>query len=366
METKPVDEADVSASSDAVAVLISIRRLLLGILLLVSAAALYIGKSISMPLVLGLLMTFTLSPLTRWLKRLGLPYVISGPLVVFLVAGSIGMGGYLLSGTLSKTVDSVPQIVSNLKARLVTVRESVDALSEVSSVAESPADETAASEFVVAQPGILTGAASSAASGLTSFAVAVLMALILLSSGTFVDEKLVSAAPLLEDKKRTLRILRDVERKVSSYLLTITLINISLGLVVGGLLSMYGTKNAILWGAIAAVLNFLPYIGALIGASFLAVVSLGDSVSIAAALVPPLIYYGCSAIEGNLITPLIVGRNLSLNVIAVFVSIAVWSWLWGFAGALMAVPILVVVKVVCDHVESWHTLGHFLSARTPP
>jgi len=280
-----------------------------------------------------------------------------------LVAGSIGTGGYLLSDTLSSTLDRVPQIIANLKAKLVTLKSSVDFLSQMRSDVESLTGEVGSAEVAIAQPGILSAAASSAASGLTAFALAALFALILLSSGTLVDEKLVSSAPLLEDKKKTVRILRDVENQVSRYLLTITLINVSLGLVIGTLLSLQGTQNAILWGAIAAVLNFLPYIGAIVGAGFLAIVSLGEQTSIAAALIPPLIYYACSAIEGNLITPLIVGRNLSLNVIAVFVSIVVWSWLWGFAGALMAVPILVVIKVVSDHVDSWKSLGHFLSAR---
>jgi predicted PurR-regulated permease PerM len=352
-----------SASTDPTDILLSIKRLLLGILLLLLAAALYFGKLISMPIVLGLLIAFTLSPVTRWLKRFGMPYAIAGPLVIIIVAGSIGTGGYLLSDTLSSTLDRVPQIIANLKAKLVTLKSSVDFLSQMRSDVESLTGEVGSAEVAIAQPGILSAAASSAASGLTAFALAALFALILLSSGTLVDEKLVSSAPLLEDKKKTVRILRDVENQVSRYLLTITLINVSLGLVIGTLLSLHGTQNAILWGAIAAVLNFLPYIGAIVGAGFLAIVSLGEQTSIAAALIPPLIYYACSAIEGNLITPLIVGRNLSLNVIAVFVSIVVWSWLWGFAGALMAVPILVVIKVVSDHVDSWKSLGHFLSAR---
>jgi len=218
--------------------------------------------------------------------------------------------------------EAIRQIIANLKAKLVTLKSSVDFLSQMRSDVESLTGEVGSAEVAIAQPGILSAAASS-----------------------------------------TVRILRDVENQVSRYLLTITLINVSLGLVIGTLLSLHGTQNAILWGAIAAVLNFLPYIGAIVGAGFLAIVSLGEQTSIAAALIPPLIYYACSAIEGNLITPLIVGRNLSLNVIAVFVSIVVWSWLWGFAGALMAVPILVVIKVVSDHVDSWKSLGHFLSAR---
>jgi len=263
-----------SASTDPTDILLSIKRLLLGILLLLLAAALYFGKLISM---------------------------------------------------LSSTLDRVPQIIANLKAKLVTLKSSVDFLSQMRSDVESLTGEVGSAEVAIAQPGILSAAASSAASG-------------------------------------TVRILRDVENQVSRYLLTITLINVSLGLVIGTLLSLHGTQNAILWGAIAAVLNFLPYIGAIVGAGFLAIVSLGEQTSIAAALIPPLIYYACSAIEGNLITPLIVGRNLSLNVIAVFVSIVVWSWLWGFAGALMAVPILVVIKVVSDHVDSWKSLGHLSEA----
>lgn len=343
--------------------LTSIRRLLLVILLLLLGAALYFGKLIAMPIVLGLLISFTLSPLTRALTRFLVPAPLAAVCVIGLVASSISAGAYLLADPFATTVERLPDIKASLERRLAGLESSIDTVTEISDEMESLAGNGATDQVMIAQPGILSAAATSVASGLTSFALASLLALFLLSSGNLFDEKLVASFPQLTDKKRALRIMRDIERKISTYLLTITLINITLGTAIGLLLAAYGKQDPAFWGALAALLNFLPYLGAVLGASLIAIISIAEYPTLTAALIPPAIYYVCSAIEGNLITPLVVGRHLELNVVAVFVFVVIWSWLWGVAGALMAVPILVTVKVICEHLTGWHTFGRFLSAR---
>ena len=169
--------------------------------------------------------------------------------------------------------------------------------------------------------------------------------------------------PRLREKKRALKIVRDVEGNVSRYLFTITLINGALGVAVGTLLHLYGMPGAVLWGVIAAVANFLPFVGAIAGAGLLGAIALGHYDDLWSALVPPALYLACSTIEGNVITPLIVGRRLKLNVVAVFLAVAIWGWLWGIAGALMAVPLLVVFKVLCDNVDGLDAWGEFLAGR---
>jgi predicted PurR-regulated permease PerM len=279
----------------------------------------------------------------------------------------MGVGGYFLSDPVSEIVESAPTIGLRLKSKLTTFRDSVDTIGNVSEQVDSAlsgdkADDSV-SEVVIKQPGLVSSATSSLLSGLTSIALALMLALFLLASGNMFYEKLVAVMPVLSEKKRALRIVYDVEGNVSRYLFTITLINMALGVVIATLLFLYGMPNAALWGVIAAVSNFLPFVGALFGAGLLAAVSLGHFVGLWPALIPPAIYLACTTLEGNVLTPLIVGRRLELNVVAVFLAVALWGWLWGVAGALMAVPLLVVFKVLCDHVDTLSMWAEFLSGK---
>ena len=126
---------------------------------------------------------------------------------------------------------------------------------------------------------------------------------------------------------------------------------------------MIGVPNPFIWGIAAGILNFLPYVGAtltIIGVAAISLVSF-DSLSYAAAA--PAYVMLCNIIEGHAVTPFVVGRRLEINAVAIFIAVAFWSWLWGFVGALIAVPLLVAVKVFCDHFDDLHNIGNFLSAQ---
>jgi predicted PurR-regulated permease PerM len=121
--------------------------------------------------------------------------------------------------------------------------------------------------------------------------------------------------------------------------------------------------NPMLWGATAALLNFLPYIGALMNMVLVGVIALISFDSIGYAMLAPAFVLLCNIVEGQFITPLVVGRRLEINSVAIFIAIAFWSWMWGFVGALLAVPLLVIVKVFCDHFDGLANFGNFLSAQ---
>lgn len=319
-----------------------------------------------MPIMLGLLFTLTLAPVVRGLQSVKVPAPIGALLVVISISAVLSVGVTTLSTPVGEMFESLPRIGERIGTHLRPIKDTIDEISEAGDKVQELAggDSSEGLEQVVVEgPGLITSAASTLATSLTSLSIALVLSVFILGSGTLFYEKIVSSVPLLSDKKRALRIVRDVERSVSRYLLTITLINVCLGLVVGGMLFAYGTPNAILWGVIAATLNFLPFLGAIIGALLLATISFGLYDTVSAAIIPPLIYYGCSALEGNAVTPYIVGRRLQLNIIAVFLTVAIWGWLWGLAGALMAVPILVFVNVLCEHIVALKPLGHFISGR---
>jgi predicted PurR-regulated permease PerM len=158
----------------------------------------------------------------------------------------------------------------------------------------------------------------------------------------------------------------DVERDVSRYLFTVALINAALGVAVGAGLWLIGMPTPFLWGVTAALFNFLPYVGPLVTILLVAVMSIVSFDSIGYAMLAPAFVIFCQVVEGQILTPLIVGRRLELNAVAIFIAVAFWSWLWGFIGALLAVPLLVVVKVFCDHFEGLQNFGNFLSAQQSP
>ena len=344
--------------------LVTIKRILVIHLILLIAAICYFAKDLLMPLALGLLITMTLAPVVRLLSRYRVPAPVSAVLLVLTIGGFISSFGYMMSTPMTELFDSIPDIGRTLEEKISPYKQSVDAISKAGEQVEQMASGgEQPARVVLDQPGLISSAASTVANGLTTIMLAFVLSLFMLASGTLFQEKLVAVMPRLQDKKRALTVAYQVESSVSRYLLTVTLINIGLGIVIMGLLSLAGAPNPVLWGVVAAALNFLPFAGALLGVGLLAIVSLGTYDTLPAALLPPAIYYACTTIEGNFITPAIVGHRLQLNIVAVFMAVVVWGWLWGIGGALMAVPILLVVKILCDHIDSWHVLGEFLSGR---
>lgn len=344
----------------------SIRRILVYVAILLSGTVFYFAKDILMPVVLGILFTLTLGPVVRGLQSFKVPAPIGAVLVVVSISAIIYAGINTLSSPVGKIFDDLPEIGERIGNHMRPFQDTMTEISEagdqVQELAGGNSDEEI-NQVVVEGPGLITSAASTLATSITSLFIALILSVFTLGSGTLLYEKIVSSVPQLSDKKLALRIVRDIESSVSRYFFTITIINVCLGLFVGGLLFAYGAPNAILWGAIAAVFNYLPFLGAIVGSLLLAAVSFGLYDSVSAALIPPLIYYGCNAIEGNFVTPYIVGRRLQLNIVAVFLTVAFWGWLWGLAGALMAVPILVFVNVLCEHIDGLKPLGHFISGR---
>lgn len=344
----------------------TIKRVLIGIFIVIVAQVLFVAQDVVMPMVLGLLIALTLRPVVRFAEKRGIPAGVSALLIIVFLASGLGFGAYSLSGPVTNLISSAPETGVKIRAKFAEFRDEIDAVKEATEQVETltqRADEASVQKVVVEQPALLTAAASNAFSGLTTFMVALILAFFLLSTGTLFYEKVVGIMPLMSEKKRALRVIYDVERQVSRYLFTITMINAGLGAAIATGLWLHDMPNPIMWGCIAAILNFLPFIGAWAGTVAVAATALVVYPTIGAALIAPAIYFTLTTLEGNFLTPMIFGRRLELNIVAVFLTVAVWGWLWGLVGALMAVPILVGIKVLCDNFESMHAFGQFLSGR---
>jgi predicted PurR-regulated permease PerM len=342
------------------------RSLLVGIFLFGAVCALYFGRDFFMPVILAFLLALTLTPIVRFLRKHGVPEAVSATLLVLFSLGFVTSAGYLLSGPAIDLVNNAPSIGQQVGERLNHLRRPFEKFMKVTEqigALTEPAKEPGVSKVVVAQTGIVSQAAGSVLSGVTSITIVFVLSLFLLASGTMFYEKIVQSFTRMSEKKRALRVVYDVEREISRYLLTVALINAGLGAAIALGLWALGMPNPMLWGATAALLNFLPYIGALMNMVLVGVIALISFDSIGYAMLAPAFVLLCNIVEGQFITPLVVGRRLEINSVAIFIAIAFWSWMWGFVGALLAVPLLVIVKVFCDHFDGLANFGNFLSAQ---
>jgi predicted PurR-regulated permease PerM len=340
----------------------------IGLFLIALIAALEYASAFLLPVLFAFMLALILRPVVRDLARRGIPEFLTSLGLVLSVLAAFGLGFYFLSAPLSALLTDLPRIANELEIKLIdfrTTSENIEAVTEkIENLGKKGTPGAAEVQKVeVAQPGLLSSVAANAPDAAARGLFALVLLLFLLSSGDLFYAKIVRAMPTLGDKKKALGIALDIERELSRYLGTITLINIGLGTCVGLALWAIGIPNPVLWGVLAGMLNFIPYIGSLIGVALVGTIALG-TLPLSHAVLAPLIYFVLTTIEGQLITPVLVGRRLSLNPVTLFLGIAFWGWLWGVVGMLFAVPLMVAVKIFCSHIEGLTTVSDFLSTES--
>jgi predicted PurR-regulated permease PerM len=190
--------------------------------------------------------------------------------------------------------------------------------------------------------------------------VTIILLYFLLASGNLFLQKLVRVLPRFQDKRIAVTIVRQIEKDISLYLLTVTMINAGLGVAVGAAMYGLGMPNPILWGVMAGCFNFIPYLGAIASAIVLTLVASVTFDQLGHILLVPVVFIALNELEGMIVTPAVVGKRLSLNPVAIFIWLLLWGWLWGIPGTLLAVPLLAVIKIICDNIAPLAPIGEFL------
>jgi predicted PurR-regulated permease PerM len=190
--------------------------------------------------------------------------------------------------------------------------------------------------------------------------VTIILLYFLLASGNLFLQKLVRVLPRFQDKRTAVTIVHQVEKDISLYLLTVTMINAGLGVAVGTAMYGLGMPNPVLWGVMAGCFNFIPYLGAITSAVVLTLVASVTFDQLAHIIVVPVVFAALTSLEGMIITPTVLGKRLSLNPVAIFIWLLLWGWLWGIPGTLLAVPLLAVIKIMCDNIAPLAPVGEFL------
>jgi predicted PurR-regulated permease PerM len=333
------------------------------ILVLLSVFAFYVSSPVLIPLSLAVLLAMLLAPAMNLFDRLKLPRPLSAAVVMAILVGIVGAGAYGLSGPAQEWLQKIPKsggkidkMVRSLKQPFAQIEQATEQLSS----ATERRNVSMPQRVQMATPSLSERLVDGTAQIAMTISVIFVLVFFLLSSGDRFLRKLVSVIPTLADKKRTVEIIRSIERDISFYLVMMLLINAGLGLGVALITMLLGIPDPLLWGTLTVILSFAPYVGEMAITVTLLIISMVTFDTLGKALIAPASYVILMS-SVHLTVPVIVRRRLLLNPVAVFIAIIFLGWIWGFPDALLAVPLLASFKIICERIEHLHPIGAFLT-----
>ena len=346
---------------------------LTGIFMILAFSAIAAGRDFLMPVTMALLLFFVFTPLRRLAERRNIPDGITALGVTLSILMTVGIIAYAASGPLTRAIDNMPVISAQLERKFENVRESFsdiqDAVRRIDDAQKMDAeDETPAPSIKVEQDEQTTLGTVIQMTPLLMGQILFTLILLffMIASGDLLYLKIVQSFDRLRDKRSAYLALREIEESLGNYLGAITVINAGLGLAVGLSMWAWGMPGALLFGIGAFVLNFIPYLGAITGVAISGLVALVVMPGLFWPAMVAATYLGLTSLEGQIITPYFVSRRLQMNTVVVFLAVALWAWLWSVIGMVIAVPVLVVLRVLAEHIPGWEKFGNFLAGEDPP
>jgi predicted PurR-regulated permease PerM len=340
-----------------------ISLVILGIFAALAVA--YFARPVVLPVLAAAVISMALKPPVRWLRKWHLPTPLAAALVLLVFVSVTGYAAWHLGRPAVVWVDSAPESLTRLKGKFQHLLRPAARLSAAASTVgklESTEEPHRAPQKVeVADNQMATTVITWTGDVMAGIGKTIVLVFLLLAGGDFFMQKLVQIMPTLHNKKQAVEISRDVQQNISGYLFSVGLINVAAGVIIGLILYALGLPNAMMWGGVAALANFIPYFGPLLTIIAVAMAGLVAFDSITLGLMPALAYFAIHLIESNLITPYVLGRRFMLNPVVIFIALIFFAWLWGVAGALLAVPILTTFKALCARVPALTSVDEFLS-----
>lgn len=332
--------------------------LLLGLgLFLALPFVLSIGAVVFLPPVTAMIFTIVLSPLADRLTRLGLPNMLASLIAICALIAVVLLALLLILQPAFVMVDQVPLLARQVAQRFAELRGNLSWVSDVNRQLARITGHSATREVVVASPSVIEQVAFATPSVILETLLTLLMTFFMIESRIRMKRRILLDRHSFSASVRLARVLRDVQERVASYILTVAQVNFGVGVLVALGAWGFGMSAPVMWGGLAFVLNFLPYLGPLMMMGLLGLVGLGTSSSVALGLVPMLAYLCLHAVESNVVTPSILGARFTLNPVAILLSISYFSWIWGVLGALLSVPILLTISALLDHIGRPNVVG---------
>lgn len=398
-----------------------VDRAVLGIFLIMLFYFVAEARTFLMPAMLAFLLFFVFVPFTRFLARRGIGKSAAAGIVTGgLLLTTVGLG-YVVSTPVSYLIENSDSIGARIEQRLGSLRENFRGLEEAAAkldqistggdATDAPADAVAtaqspdgATTTTVAQaanggtttrtttitpgpedqgptvtqqdihvsvqssdgPSTLQQAALLGPEVLGQIVFTLVLLFFLISSGDLMYLKIVQSFDRMRDKRAAYIALREIEDSLGTYLGAITIVNAGLGVSIGLAMWAWGMPSPVLWGVAGFILNYIPYIGAIIGVSSAILVGLMIHDDLWTPILIGMTFLALTSLEGQFITPQFVSRRLRLNEVVVFLTVALWAWLWSIIGMVVAVPVLVVIRVLAQHIPGWEKFGNFLGGEDPP
>ncbi len=346
-----------------------------GLFLLAVLAACWVAKEIVLPIVLAFVLKLLLQPAQRVLERVHIPRALGALLLIGVLFGVVVGFGTVLSGPATHWATTLPEGLPRLQERIGFLRKPIAATQRFLEHAEGYVTNSGAApaeggEGTPVKPTsapapafgsqFLESLFVSTGAFVSGLFTTVLILFFLLMSGDVFLRRLVEILPRLSDKKAAVEISQRVEHDISAYLVTITIMNTLVGLATGLAMWACGMADPVLWGAVAFFLNYVPILGPAIGVvTFLFAGLLGLDGGLLPFL-PAVLYLAIHLVEGETVTPMLLARRFTLNPVLVILALIFWHWMWGVSGAVLAVPMLAIVKIICDGVRPLAAFGHFL------
>jgi predicted PurR-regulated permease PerM len=342
----------------------AVRSAAIVITVVMSIAALKVGRAVVLPVVIAVLLTLLLSAPVRWLRRRKIPEQLGAAMVVFGAVGVAIGAAALLVNPATELISTAPANFGKIETKVRSFMQPIAALQQSAdrmATAAAPASPTGRppAQVQLATPSMFDHLMQVLELVPAALSV-VFLTYFLLASGPLFRKKIAQILPGRRDVVHLENILSEIELVTSKFLATATMINSGVGVATALCLWAAGMPNPVLFGFIVAVLNFVPYLGPI---SSFTIISLGSLASFdepARAVVAPACFLLIHLVENNLITPMLLGRRLPVNTVAIFLGLIFFGWIWGIPGAVLAVPLTTVVKIACDHVPNLKHFGELL------
>lgn len=342
----------------------------IGIFIILLFAAITLARSFLMPLTLAVLLFFVFTPVCRAMARFGFPQALSATIVTLALLVGVLVSMVVLAVPLTTAVEDAPRIFAELQTKFAALKgpisEIQDAMAKISALSTgAPKTATVVAAGPADGSGMLTSIALTTPAVFAQLIFTLVLLFFALASRELLYERTVQSFAAAAQREQALSAMHAIESSLGHYLGAITLINAGLGVAVGFAMWAWGMPGAILFGVGAFVFNFIPYVGAVAGVLIATLVAL---VTMDGILFPILVgstYLALTSAEGQLVTPYFVSQRLRLNTVIVFIAVALFAWLWSVVGMIVAVPLLVVLNVICHSVPGMAGLGLFLSGSGP-
>lgn len=336
---------------------------IIGIFFLLLLQALVSASDFLVPVITAFLGYFVLNRPRRWLGRAGVPPVVSAALFTILITSLIAVLLVQLSSPAAQFIEDLPSLMEEIKQKLASAGGALEAINEATDAAEeivAEGDANTVAVEVVSDTGLVATIFSMAPGFLSRIVFALVLLFFLIASGDMFLTKAVESFERFQDKRRAVEAAHAIEDRLGYYLGGIAIINAGLGVTIAVAMHFWGLANPIVFGFIAFGLNFVPFLGGLIGATVAAAVAFVNLDGTWAAAGVFVTYVALTSIEGQFITPMAISRRMRLNTTVVFLTVAFFAWIWSVMGMIVALPILIVVKIVCDETETLETVARFL------